>query len=59
MQMIREHNVEPRRIEPPLAQPTVIESRELLSAGPELLISHKGEFYRLRRTRNDKLILTK
>ena len=37
----------------------VIDSAALLAGGREVLISHGGECYRLRHTRNDKLILTK
>ncbi|MET4699725.1 hemin uptake protein HemP [Constrictibacter sp. MBR-5] len=59
MQMIHEHTAEPRRLEAHASPAQVIESNQLLSSGPEILIRHKGEFYRLRRTRNDKLILTK
>ena len=36
-----------------------IPSERLFSAGEEVRISHKGEEYRLRRTRAGKLILTK
>lgn len=36
-----------------------IESRELLSGSREVVIDHSGVEYRLRVTRNDKLILTK
>ncbi|GAA0711849.1 hemin uptake protein HemP [Dokdonella soli] len=36
-----------------------IDSRRLLSGGNELVIEHAGQEYRLRLTRNDKLILTK
>ena len=36
-----------------------IDSRRLLAGGRELLIDHAGQQYRLRLTRNDKLILTK
>ena len=36
----------------------VVESRDLLGAGEELLIRHEGRLYRLRRTRLGKLILT-
>ncbi|WP_343226742.1 hemin uptake protein HemP [Luteimonas sp. 8-5] len=42
----------------PAAMPE-IDSRELLKARNEVLIRHAGECYRLRLTRNDKLILTK
>lgn len=36
-----------------------VESRALLNGAREVLIHHAGEVYRLRHTRNDKLILTK
>ncbi|QNP39831.1 hemin uptake protein HemP [Lysobacter solisilvae (ex Woo and Kim 2020)] len=36
-----------------------IESNALLRGTREVLIRHGGETYRLRHTRNDKLILTK
>lgn len=36
-----------------------IDSRRLLAGGRELVIDHDGQQYRLRLTRNDKLILTK
>lgn len=36
-----------------------IDSSSLLQGMRELLIAHAGEEYRLRLTRNDKLILTK
>jgi hemin uptake protein HemP len=36
-----------------------IESNALLRGTREVLIRHGGEIYRLRHTRNDKLILTK
>jgi hemin uptake protein HemP len=38
---------------------TARDSRELLRGAREILIRHGGETYRLRHTRNDKLILTK
>jgi hemin uptake protein HemP len=41
-----------------LAMP-VLDSARLLQGGREVLIRHGGERYRLRHTRNDKLILTK
>ena len=45
----------------PVATPTmpVLDSRLLLNGGREVLIRHGDECYRLRHTRNDKLILTK
>lgn len=36
-----------------------IESQRLLAGGRELVIDHAGRQYRLRLTRNDKLILTR
>ena len=42
-----------------LREPLRIDSRKLLAGGRELLIDHAGQAYRLRLTRNDKLILTK
>jgi hemin uptake protein HemP len=39
--------------------PRRIGSVQLLSGGNELVIEHAGQEYRLRLTRNDKLILTK
>ena len=36
-----------------------IHSEALFLRGDEVLIQHQGEHYRLRRTRNGKLILTK
>ncbi|QNN71488.1 hemin uptake protein HemP [Thermomonas carbonis] len=42
----------------PVMTPTV-ESRSLLKGCNEVLIHHGNEVYRLRHTRNDKLILTK
>lgn len=36
-----------------------VDSRELLAGADELLIRHRGATYRLRLTRQDKLILTK
>ena len=36
-----------------------VDSHRLLAGGRELVIDHSGQVYRLRLTRNDKLILTK
>ena len=44
---------------PSVAQTPVFDLRELLAGGPEAIILHAGERYRLRVTANDKLILTK
>lgn len=43
----------------PLKGRVQVESNALLRGERELLIHHGGEVYRLRHTRNDKLILTK
>ena len=44
----------------PAAAPSAeVDSRRLLQGQRELVIRHGGECYRLRHTRNDKLILTK
>lgn len=37
----------------------VVTSKEILQGGQEVMIEHEGEFYRLRLTRNGKLILQK
>lgn len=41
-----------------LATPAIVESRELLGKGDQVLIRHEGRIYRLQRTRLGKLILT-
>ncbi len=51
-------NVTPLQAVAPSAMPSV-ESRNLLQGASEVLIQHGNEVYRLRHTRNDKLILTK
>ncbi len=38
---------------------TVLSSKELLDGRLEVLIAHNGDLYRLRHTRQGKLILTK
>ncbi len=45
--------------EAPIAAVPEFESRQLLQGSREVLIRHGGECYRLRHTRNGKLILTK
>lgn len=45
------------RSQPPLSP--AVESGSLLRGTREVLIRHGNEVYRLRHTRNDKLILTK
>ncbi len=42
-----------------VASPRVVDSTELLQGQREVFIIHKGQVYRLLRTRNDKLILQK
>ena len=53
----------PSRLESPLVveapDQLSIESNKLLRGTREVLIRHGDEVYRLRHTRNDKLILTK
>jgi hemin uptake protein HemP len=44
---------------PATAIPRQVSSIELLGREREVLIQHRGETYRLRLTRQDKLILTK
>ena len=44
---------------PQLPQKPALDSATLFGAGDEVLIVHCGETYRLRRTRQGKLILTK
>jgi hemin uptake protein HemP len=44
---------------PPRAESGILSSDELLAGRREVLISHQGEFYRLRVTRQGKLILHK
>ena len=46
--------------QPPLAQPSRIDSARLFAGGAtELLIDHRGVLYRLKQTSLGKLILTK
>ena len=51
-------NVAPLQAVTPSATPSWA-SRNLLQGANEVLIRHGNEVYRLRHTRNDKLILTK
>ncbi len=44
---------------PPAASPPVLTSEALFGQGRELVIIHGGQEYRLRITRQNKLILTK
>ncbi|WP_425491853.1 hemin uptake protein HemP [Luteimonas saliphila] len=48
----------PERVRPQ-AQAPEVDSLRLLQGQRELRIRHGNEYYRLRHTRNDKLILTK
>lgn len=43
----------------PALAPTVVEASVLMGKHSEIAIRHRGEIYRLRVTRNGKLILTK
>ena len=51
----------PEDATPPAATlgPREIDSTQLLQGDKEILIRHSGETYRLRLTKNDKLILQK
>jgi len=54
------HVVDSTREHPPRApEAPEIDSHRLLRGQRELRIRHGNEYYRLRHTRNDKLILTK
>ena len=50
---------EPPYAEPELARPRIVASGDLFGGESEVLILHNGVPYRLRITRQDKLILTK
>lgn len=41
------------------ARPHAVESRDLFRDGSQVLILHAGQIYTLRRTKENKLILTK
>lgn len=43
----------------PVSRPAIIPAALLFQGSQEILIGHNGETYRLRITRNGKLILTK
>lgn len=45
--------------EPKHAQRKIIKFEELAKCGDEVWIEHRGNLYRLQRTRQDRLILTK
>ncbi|MCC7096162.1 MAG: hemin uptake protein HemP [Thermomonas sp.] len=50
---------QPRPAPTPSAQMAALDSTQLLRGQCEVLIQHGNEVYRLRHTRNGKLILTK
>jgi hemin uptake protein HemP len=50
---------QPGESAPRACPPDVIPANALLRGSQEIRITHRGETYRLRITRNDKLILTK
>lgn len=56
--MSNTHPPQPR-LQPPGSAPAKIESKTLLAGQREAIIVHRGEEYRLRLTRQEKLILTK
>ena len=43
----------------PLAPARILNSAQILAGGREVIIDHEGVVYRLRHTKNGKLILTK
>jgi len=47
------------RLDPVNPNPRCVRSEEILHGEVEVLIDHQGEIYRLRKTRNGKLILQK
>lgn len=49
----------PQRHDHPVDSPKTVTSTALFEGGSEVLILHNGVQYRLRITRQDKLILTK
>ena len=55
----RLHLVKPVAKPAPVSADLAVDSRGLLQGRNEVLIHHGNETYRLRHTRNDKLILTK
>ncbi len=55
--MVEHPPVRPERSAPEL--PSSIPARKLFAGRKEITIEHRGVTYRLRITRNDKLILTK
>ena len=64
IEMDHEHSPTPTDTIPPTAtpgeeSPREFDSADLLRGEKEVLIHHAGEVYRLRLTRNDKLILQK
>ena len=56
---IAQANPKPHAAPRPNAVTGVLDSAALLGNRNEVEITHQGETYRLRRTRQDKLILTK
>lgn len=56
-------NAEPQRdlaaTVPAVQLPKIIKFQELVRCGDEIWIEHSGQLYRLRKTKQDKLILTK
>lgn len=57
--MNQQENHDPNRDRQNPTVPSVLSSKDLLGERRELVILHEGELYRLRVTRNNKLILTK
>ena len=57
--MINDHPSKSPPASPDAGQTPVVDVRELVGGGREVIILHAGERYRLRVTANEKLILTK
>ncbi len=55
----RQSDASPSGTTTPPAPPQQIDTAVLFAAGPEIFIKHGGDTYRLRVTRQNKLILTK
>jgi hemin uptake protein HemP len=47
------------REQPPAAPVRIVRSQEILQGAKEVMIDHDGELYRLRLTRNGRLVLYK
>lgn len=57
--MVKQSQNPPQQARPDAAPTQTLTSAELMQGKREIVIVHQGERYRLRQTRNGKLILTK